>query len=461
MHLPYSNLQLSHQNPGAEKPLILPVHVICNTSDEQIFSNISINSRRPGAWVKPVSAHAGVAVLCGSGPSLADTLDDIRQHRANGATIFAMNGAAAFLHQHGLTADYQAIIDAREETAQLVGPARAHLFASQVHPACFERQPFAQVWHLQVTNIDDYLPDYDEGYCLIGGAASVGNTVTCLAYALGFREMHCYGYDSSHRDGQGHAFRQALNDGDPCASVRFCGKDYIASLTMKLQAEKFMETSRNLTQLGCSVQVHGTGLLPDMYNTPREALTEQQKYERMWTIKEYRKEAPGERLVNEFVQAFPERGRVLDIGCGTGRASVRLKALGYDVTLLDFTDNSRDYEALVLPFVRHDVTEPFPVTGQYGFCTDLMEHVPPESVPTVLRHIRNATQQAFFQISTEPDLLGALINQPLHLTVQPAAWWREQLTLAGFTILDETIHSQAVLFVTAAHIREEAVCQVH
>ncbi len=459
MQLPYSNLQLKHHNPGAEQPLVLPIHVICNTSDEQLFDNIRLNARRPGAWVKATPAHERVAVLCGSGPSLADTVEDIRERHAHGAVVFAMNGAAAFLHRHGILPDYQVIIDARAETAQLVGPARQHLFASQVHPACFARQPAAQVWHLQITGIDEVLPDYDEDYCLIGGAASVGNTAACLAYALGYRTLHLYGYDSSHRDGQGHAFSQPMNNGDPCAMVRFCGKDYLTSLTMKLQAEKFQLTARDLTQLGCTLHVHGSGLLPDMYNTPKEALTEQQKYERMWTMQAYRTHAPGETCVDAFLALAPERGTVLDIGCGTGRGGLRLKEAGYAVTLVDFTENSRDYEALVLPFVQHDLTQPFPRTARYGYCTDVLEHIPTPDVPTVLRHIVAATEQAFFQISTEPDQLGALINQELHLTVQPLDWWVQQLQDAGATVLQATPVDGGIQ-VWTQHVRQEQSVKV-
>lgn len=434
MVLPYSNLQLKHQNREASQPLILPVHVICNTSDELLYQNISINSRRPGKWLTSVPAHARVAVLCGSGPSLADHLPEIHRHRNEGAAIFAMNGAASYLAANGILPDYQVIIDAREETAQLVGPSKNHLFASQVHPACFDKAPAAQVWHLQIENIDDYTPDYDEPFVEIGGAASVGNTATCLAYAMGYRTLEIYGYDSSHRNGQGHAFHQKMNDGDPCALVTFCGKEYLCSLTMKLQAEKFQETGRALQQLGCTIHVHGEGLLPAMWNTPKEILTEQEKYERMWTVKGYRHYSPGEEAVETFLSLVKERGTLLDIGCGTGRAGLKLKDAGFDVTLMDFTENSRDYAALALPFVRHDVTQRIPLAARFGYCCDMLEHIPPTDVPTVLRNILGSVGVAFFQISTKPDQFGSVINQDLHLTVQPGAWWKAQIDACGVEV---------------------------
>lgn len=447
MQLPYANLQIKHQNPGASMPLILPVHLICNTSDDDIYNNIRTNSANHNNWVKCVDPHDGVAVLCGSGPSLADTLDEIRWQAASGAKIFAMNGSARFLAENGIMPDYQVMIDARIETADLVGPARHHLFASQVHPECFNRAPDAQLWHLQVGNIENEFPDYEDAYVLIGGAASVGNTATCLAYAMGYRNLQIYGYDSSQRDGTGHAFRQAMNDGEPCAHVVFNGKEYIASLTMKLQAERFQETSKALQDAGCHIEVHGNGLLPDMWNTPIEHLTEQEKYQRMWGYDVYRRLSPGEECVDTFLEVCKPDGLVIDFGCGTGRAALKIKAYGCYVQLIDFTDNSRDPQAMELAFRQHDLTEPVPMMAKYGYCTDVMEHIAPENVETVVRNIMDSAKTTFFQISTVPDNMGALIGQQLHLTVKPHSWWRDLFAGMGYDIDWEREMDIASMFV--------------
>lgn len=434
MQLPYANLQIKHQNPGATMPLILPVHLICNTSDEAIYSNIRENSANRKDWVKCTDAHDGIAVLCGSGPSLADTLDDIKWLQASGAKVFAMNGSAKFLFDNGVMPDYQVMIDARIETADLVGPAKHHLFASQVHPECFRRMPSAQLWHLQVGNIENEFPDYEDAYVLIGGAASVGNTATCLAYAMGYRNLQIYGYDSSHRNGTGHAFRQAMNDGEPCAHVVFNGKEYIASLTMKLQAERFQETSKALQESGCKIEVHGSGLLPDMWNTPIEELSEQEKYQRMWAYDAYRQVSPGEECVDTFLEVCKPDGLVVDFGCGTGRAALRIKEYGCHVQLVDFTDNSRDPAAIELAFRQHDLTVPLNFMAKWGYCTDVMEHIAPENVDTVIANIMDCVKSAFFQISTIPDNMGVIIGQQLHLTVRPHQWWADTFTELGCTV---------------------------
>ena len=449
MQLPYANVQMQHWNPGASKPLILPVHVICNTSDEEIFSNIRENAKNHGNWLKLEKAHDGVAVLCGSGPSLVDTLDDIRQKVKAGGKVFAMNGAAKFLNQHGIYPDYQVIIDARPQTAELVGPAKEHLFASQVSPQCFKRMPTARLWHLQVGNIESLLPEYSSDYCLIGGAASVGNTSTCLAYAMGYRNLQIYGYDSSHRDGNGHAFHQKLNEGDPCCVVVFNGKEYTASLTMKLQAEKFQETSRALKAAGCHIEVHGSGLLPDMFTAKLEDLTEAEKYERMWNYPEYRDVSPGEDCVEKFMEVVKPSGVIVDFGCGTGRAAMKLNNLGYDVLLTDFTGNSRDTAVTSLPFIQWDISEPIPFTGSCGYCTDVMEHIPPHQVDRVIENMLTACGKVFFQISLVPDVMGQLIDQPLHLSVHPYSWWIEKFKSIGYSVKwSEDNGNSALYYVT-------------
>ena len=78
MQLPYSNMKLNHWNPGAEMPLVLPVHLICNTSDDEIYDNVRMNSRLAKVWLKLEQEHKGVAILCGSGPSLATSIDEIK-----------------------------------------------------------------------------------------------------------------------------------------------------------------------------------------------------------------------------------------------------------------------------------------------------------------------------------------------------------------------------------------------
>lgn len=190
-------------------------------------------------------------------------------------------------------------------------------------------------------------------------------------------------------------------------------------------------------------------------------ITEQRKYERMWERKEYRAVSPGESVAQVFLaQAKPKRGAtVIDLGCGTGRGSLMLAVLGgMDVTMLDFAHNCLDDDIKpmletqkhVMRFQTADLTKPLAVNAEYGFCTDVMEHIPTEDVDKVLNNALAACQHVFFQISTVDDVCGALIGHPLHLTVQPYEWWLQKFKDRGCLIhWSKELGNACMFYVTA------------
>ena len=447
MQLPTENVMMRFRNPGASMDLVIPVDVVCNTPDEVLISNITKNSRLDKKWLEASDPHNGIAIICGSGPSIADDIEEIRAWKLSGAKVFALNGCAAYLDKFGILPDYQVMCDARKENIELIGPAKEHLFASQCDPSMFEAVPDAILWHLQIGDIESYFPKYDGAYALIGGAASVGNTTTCICYAMGYRTLHLFGFDSSHKGESGHAFHQKLNEGDPTCITEFNGKTYLASLTMKHQAEKFHETARALQQMGTKIHVHGYGLLPDMWNTPKEAMSEHDKYERMWGIEGYRAVSPGEMIADTFVEVVKPYGRIIDFGCGTGRGSKALSLLTEcEIVQVDFAENSRDEDCRDFLFYEADLSKDIPVYGDCGFCTDVMEHIPTEQVDSVINNIMGSCSSCFYQISTVPDVMGEMIGQDLHLTVRPHKWWHEKFESLGYAVLWEEERSETALF---------------
>ena len=173
---------------------------------------------------------------------------------------------------------------------------------------------------------------------------------------------------------------------------------------------------------------------------------EQAKYEKMWSIPAYRDFAPGEHAAQDFLsRAHPKKGdTVIDFGSGTGRGALMLALFGgVKVTLVDFAENCLDEDvrnalrtqAHVLNFVQADLRKDIPVGAKYGFCTDVMEHIPPADVDQALVNILRAAQHVYFQISTLDDHFGAQAGEHLHLTVQPYQWWKDKLRS-----LDAVIH---------------------
>src|SRR5574343_908947 len=172
---------------------------------------------------------------------------------------------------------------------------------------------------------------------------------------------------------------------------------------------------------------------------------EQDRYRKAWTLPQYRTVAPGEKMVPYFLwQAKPQPGEeVIDFGCGTGRGALALARAGkLRVTMLDFAENCLDdeVEAAVadgeLTFELADLTQPVQRIAAYGFCCDVLEHIPTKDVPSVLQNILGSARGCFLNIALFDDIHGKDVDgHPLHLTVKPAAWWIDQLEKLGAKIL--------------------------
>lgn len=165
---------------------------------------------------------------------------------------------------------------------------------------------------------------------------------------------------------------------------------------------------------------------------------EKVKYVKAWQREEYRKFAPGEALASSFLAiAKPaQQSEVIDFGAGTGRGALMLAFMGrLIVHMVDFVPEALDPEVAQacvtqptrISFLEHDLTIPLPFSKNYGFCTDVMEHIPEDLVDIVLQNILTAAQRVFFSISTRPDSWGQkLIGDDLHVTVKPYEWWLEK-----------------------------------
>lgn len=422
-------MQIRFQNPEATAPLIVPVLVLPNTPEEIVDGNIRANSALDLPWLYAADANDAKVAICGGGPSLADFEDQLEtiQH-IEGWTIIGLNGAAKWLCDRGIRCDYQIILDAKQETSGLVERRAGRcLISSQVHPDTVRAAIDPMLFHLNNKGIEDLMPEdrvAGGGYSLVGGGVSVGITALTVAYTLGFRDFHLFGYDSSNRDQSTHAYDQRMNALIPNIEVTWGGKTYTSSMPMKVQAEAFPSFARELQASGCNVEVYGDGLLPAMWSTP--PATEREKYQWFWSLKSYRTLAPGEHHAAKFIEVAQPDGPVIDFGCGTGRGAKAVHDMtGQDVILIDFTDNCRDRDVMHFPFIQWDLTEPLPVSAPYGYCTDVMEHIPTSDVPRVIDNIMSASGRVFFSICTRPDNMGGMYGQTLHMTVRDHAWWAD------------------------------------
>jgi len=422
------------QNPHASEPL--KIAVTSNVTLEEINRNVAVNSAKDIDWFSCRNAFTEKAIIVGGGPSLKDSIDIIRRFEDD-AVIIAVNGASQYLSAHDLVVDFQFIMDARPQNVDLIDlDAENYIFASQCAPIMFDIVPHArtEMVHLHTPGIEDQFPPHKRdagGYTLIGGMASVGNSALCLAHAMGYRELHVFGFDSSVDGDKRHAYPQSMNANEQLVQKRFNDRMYWMSYAMAVQYDGFFLIEEELKKLGTSVIVYGDGILPARWRMKHSTVepSEVEKYTMMWDNPDYRRVSPGAQKVHAIACWLPHKASVLDIGCGTGRASVYLAERGYNPTLMDFADNCRDPEALSFPFILHDISQPFNVSWRYGICCDVMEHIPPEQVETVLNNIATACADVFFRIEFEPDYFGpATLGRPLHLSVHDEVWWSEELS---------------------------------
>lgn len=253
---------------GGGTTLDLPM--MCNTEEKDLINNIQDALKRTLPWLQMAEPHDGHAVIVGGGPSLKLGLKEIAYRQKEGQIIFATNNTYNYMAKNGIISDAHVMIDAREQNKEFtpnLGSQPICYYASQVHPNVIDKANFdgnhVVLWHSMDEGIQQYIGD-NTGDPLVGGGSTVGMKAIALAYILGYRNFHLYGFDSSYVSGEGHAYPQALNDNDKILEVDINGRKFLAAPWMCTQVENFKEVASELVNNGSVITVHGDGLLPEV-----------------------------------------------------------------------------------------------------------------------------------------------------------------------------------------------------
>jgi hypothetical protein len=168
---------------------------------------------------------------------------------------------------------------------------------------------------------------------------------------------------------------------------------------------------------------------------------ERAKYAEIWSLPEYKLHSPGLQNVDRFMEVIkPAAGySLIDIGCGAGVAGLEFERKGLQVTWMDLTDAGLDPAVnrnrfIESPIWSDDWVMSHRMGWDFGFCCDVMEHIPTEYVMLSVERILSACRLTWFQIALRPDEFGKFIGEPLHLTVQPFEWWLLRLSTIGNVI---------------------------
>ena len=145
---------------------------------------------------------------------------------------------------------------------------------------------------------------------------------------------------------------------------------------------------------------------------------EREKYADIWSLPDYGKQSPGQYWTDLFVDiATPKAGQSLvDLGCGQGAAGLSLEArFRLQVAYLDLV-NLGGLE----PFIEQALWEPLPPLNpwgdsryDYGYCCDVLEHIPEAFTMLSVKNALNACDRVFFSISFMPDHFGKFVEEPI------------------------------------------------
>lgn len=111
---------------------------------------------------------------------------------------------------------------------------------------------------------------------------------------------------------------------------------------------------------------------------------------------------------------------ILDYGAGAGTLGKALREAGFVC---------RDYDPAIPGWDAR------PDFADMVSCTDVIEHIEPDKLDTVLAHIRGlARKVVFLVIATRPANKLLPSGENAHLIIERKEWWSDRIAKAGFTL---------------------------
>lgn len=222
---------------------------------ENTMHNISLGLKE----IKNSRPRESAAVIVGGAPSLEQTYKYI----SGLGDVFALNNTAKWLMDRNIIPNYQVIMDARPDNAEFVNKPHkriTYLMASCVHPKVIENLKNYDVWlwHPDTCGLTDHLLG---DAMLIGGGNTVLLHTIALAKAIGYKEFHIFGADSSLQDDKHHAYEQKINDGKERVETIVHGRKFISEWWMIKQVKLMQQMIRVLLDDDCDITFYGDGLM--------------------------------------------------------------------------------------------------------------------------------------------------------------------------------------------------------
>jgi hypothetical protein len=203
----------------------------CPVSEDVLQANVRHAKGLGLPEIQEVEGHGRRLAVVGGGPSIVDSLDEIRGYDE----IWAINGACRFLRERGVSSTLLSI-DPVDFLAQRVAGASKAILATRCHPAVFKALEGAAI------TVVDVNTDSPKGVWASCATASIAFP---LAAMLGYRKVDFYGCEGSYSD-KTHAYMDEAELQDfrfvvECGGQRFTTAPDLYLLTTQL-AELFRMT---------------------------------------------------------------------------------------------------------------------------------------------------------------------------------------------------------------------------
>lgn len=238
-------------------------------SDAEIQANIkaSLELYHPFRLPK-CRAHFGEALMCAGGPSLEAELPAITKMALNGGKIFAVKSAHERLIKHGIVPFACVLLDPRGHVKDFIDdphPEVNYIVASMCHPSVMQRltERGAKAWlyHAAVGagEMDMLRTAYDNKRLyenIIGGGCSSATRGILIAYMLGFRKAHLFGYDlcyTSENEVSNRLSKEKVQIAVKNGKCHF-GKDHWTDFEKIAQAGELHQMMQSET---VEIEVHG------------------------------------------------------------------------------------------------------------------------------------------------------------------------------------------------------------
>jgi hypothetical protein len=251
----------------------------CVADFPQIRENVNYCSTLGLKYFVPtLKPHNLEAVLVGSAPSIFNQVSTLKKKRRNpNCVMFGIKGGHDFLLKNKIQPDFGLAVDPLPKIVKenFLRDAKncTYFIASQCDKSLFdgllEREKNVVIWHLLTHQLLAWSKEPDspiKDHYMIPGGSTSGLRGICLAFGMGFRKFHLFGFDSclqgDLRKVNGEMAKNTEEKPNEVIDLHAGGKDFRADKAMAAQAQEFQQLLDNLSNTDTvKVKAYGEGLI--------------------------------------------------------------------------------------------------------------------------------------------------------------------------------------------------------